>query len=125
MIPAISHDQHPIVVLVPDYPPESLIHRLNGFPLILLLPSWHIYRMQILLVRSSLLIIEEGLLKNDPRLTQVPIRYPHGDDTPAIIIIETDALGDLPAEDTQEDCTCRLKWHLFYLKFVALHFCLK
>jgi hypothetical protein len=81
--------------------------------------------MKILHVRSPLLIIKKGLLQDDSRLTEVPIGYPHGDNTPAIIIIETDAFGDLPAEDTQEDCTCRLMWHLFYLKFVALHFCFK
>ena len=61
--------------------------------------------MQIMLVYRPLLIIEQALLQNDPGLTEVPVRYPHGDDTSAILVIQADAFGDLPAEDTQKDCT--------------------
>jgi hypothetical protein len=87
-----------------DHPPESLIYRLNGFPLIPQLPGWHLYRMKILLMHRPLLIIEKALLQNHSGLTQVPKRYPHGDDTSAVLVIKADTFRDLPAEDTQEDC---------------------
>ena len=75
---------------MPDYPPKRLIYCLNGLPLIPFLARWK--EDGYLPIYCAFLIIKKAPFENDPWLTEVAVRYAHGDDTPAVLVIQTDTL---------------------------------